>query len=489
MIGLYLLCSYTALCQPCTPLGNQLTYGTNDTWIGYVYDNVDLTSYKGYVTEGSPGNPNFLQEFGGMYATYPTNGCSVYTESFSVRYRLTKTFSAGDYDFTVAGDDGYRLSLDGGVTWLINNWFYVGFNQNTVTTYLNGTYNLVLEFYDLAHSNRISFQVSNACIGPENTSTYGTGNIWRGYVYNDESFLTYKGLVNEGSAGSADFDQNFGGSYNRFNTSSCALLAEHFSVRYRLSKTFPVNNYSIIVGSEDGYRLSLDGGTTWLIDNWSNVGYNTTTVMMNLSGTYNMILEYHETTGANRIMFSAGTAILLPVNLVYFTARNTGSSVLLQWEIGLPEDISHFEIERSKDGQNYQFAGNKSAEAGNTAYTYTDMYTADGSVFYRLKIIEKSGKVSYSNGIMVNGNRQTMKIFPSFVNNNVVYVASDKNMPEATFTFADMNGRAVGTYRLKNISSGQTISIFLPGKLAKGMYIARLESSTGLVSTEKIFLQ
>jgi hypothetical protein len=34
--------------------------------------------------------------------------------TFSVRFRLRKTFSAGYYTFLVGGDDGFRLSIDGG---------------------------------------------------------------------------------------------------------------------------------------------------------------------------------------------------------------------------------------------------------------------------------------------------------------------------------------------------------------------------------------
>src|SRR6185369_694423 len=83
--------------QSCTPLGDQVTYGANNVWRGYVYDNSNLTTYKGYVTEGTASSPNFDESFGGNNTNYSTNGCSVQTETFSVRYKLTKVLSNSSY--------------------------------------------------------------------------------------------------------------------------------------------------------------------------------------------------------------------------------------------------------------------------------------------------------------------------------------------------------------------------------------------------------
>ena len=44
------------------------------------------------------------------------------------------------------------------------------------------------------------------------TNVYGTNNVWIGYVYKNANLGSFEGRVNEGSAASPDFDQNFGGS-------------------------------------------------------------------------------------------------------------------------------------------------------------------------------------------------------------------------------------------------------------------------------------
>ncbi len=171
-------------------------YGTNNVWIGYVYDNSNLTNYRGYVTEGNSSSPNFDQSFGGDDVSYATNGCPVQTSTFSVRYRLTKSFTSGNYQFVVGGDDGFRLSFDGGSTWAINRWNDQGYTTETYTVGLNGTYNMVLEYYENGGANRISFSVTSICMGSGSTATYGAGNVWNGYVYDGTNFETYMGMVN-----------------------------------------------------------------------------------------------------------------------------------------------------------------------------------------------------------------------------------------------------------------------------------------------------
>src|SRR5258707_8305070 len=80
----------------CTALGDQTTYGTNNVWIGYVYQGKTFGTYNGYVTEGIASSPNFDESFGGG-ATYNTNGCPITTTNFAVRYKLNQTFVNGTY--------------------------------------------------------------------------------------------------------------------------------------------------------------------------------------------------------------------------------------------------------------------------------------------------------------------------------------------------------------------------------------------------------
>ena len=131
----------------------QSDYG-NGEWVGAFYDNTNLTTYRGYITENEIFNTDFpnvnendgSQDYRLFGADNVTNQSVnyVYTESFSARYRMTKNFSqCGAYSFTVGADDGYRLIIDG-ITY-IDNWTDGGYRTTTAVVYLaSGNHNLEL---------------------------------------------------------------------------------------------------------------------------------------------------------------------------------------------------------------------------------------------------------------------------------------------------------------------------------------------------------
>ena len=158
--------TFTTLCPP---QGDEVSYG-NGSWKGYVYTwtgspSFNSSNYKGYVTE----NEQFDRDNGaGAIAGLTTNLCPpIPSDNFTVRYKMTKNFPAGYYKFTVGGDDGVRLSIDGGSTWLVNVWTDQSYTTYTSSlVYLNGSTNLVLEFYDNTGFARTSFSYTIPCPTP-----------------------------------------------------------------------------------------------------------------------------------------------------------------------------------------------------------------------------------------------------------------------------------------------------------------------------------
>lgn len=498
---LILLASTTAKSQTCSPKGNEKKFGTNDVWIGYVYDNIDLTSYKGYVNEGVSGNANFDEDFGGSYVNYSVNNCTVYTETFSVRYKLTKTFTNATYDITISGDDGYRLSIDGGNTWLINKWVDQSYASTTATVQLKGSYDLVLEYYENGGDNRITFNIATSCTGSENTVTYGTNNIWKGYVYSGTNFANYRGMITEGTSSSANFDEGFGGSYTTFATSGCpSVSTESFSVRYRLTKTFSKGQYTFFVGADDGYRLSLDGGSTWVINKWADQGYNVSSYTATLSGTYNMVIEYYENSGANRVTFAVDQAIALPIKLLSFEGNESNGKVSLNWKTAAGSNPSYFEIERSADATSFttiaKINGDAAANAqADITLSYTDASPLKGKSYYRLKMVDEAGIITYSTVVVVNIYNQTagtasISVFPAIVTNNTVSIRSAASMKQTEVIVYNTNGVAIAKKSLGKVQAGQVVTFNPAGyNLPKGAYFIQVSQQEQLVTTQKIIVQ
>lgn len=94
--------------------------------------------------------------------------------------------------------------------------------------------------------------------------------------------------------------------------------------------------------------------------------------------------------------FQNGT---LPVVLTEFQVSEKGSSVGLTWKTETEINSSHFVIERSTDGKEWvtigtvQASGNLSVEQ---SYSFTDVAPADGTSYYRLRIVDIDNAFKYS---------------------------------------------------------------------------------------------
>ncbi len=490
-----LFISMAALGNTPPPPGDEVTYGTNNVWIGYLYDNMGFTTYMGYVSEGTAANPNFDENFGGNTANYPTNGSPVYTETFSARYKLIKNFAAGNYQFTVGADDGYRLSLDGGATWAINNWTDHGYTSTTYTTALSGNINMVLEYYENGGGNRVSFDLQTVCTGSENEAIYGTGNVWNGYIYDGINFNIYGGIVTEGTAANPNFDENFGGDVVTYNTSACGLQTETFSARYRLNKTFANGTYTFIVGGDDGYRLSLDGGSTWAINKWVLQSYTVNSYSTTLNGNYDLVLEYYENSGQNRI--SMNITAPLPVKLISFDGKNAGKNIKLNWAVTGEINNEYYEVERSANSTDFISVAKVNTSQGTTigtdkSYGYTDISPLGGNNYYRLRMVDKDQKVAYSSITrIVNADKSSVSIFPTINTGGNIYLKTSTNLKNASVELYDINGKKMQEIKLTpNINAGQTISLPLHSDLfVKGTYVVICKSAGNVITKQMIINQ
>ncbi len=478
--------------QSCTPQGNQTTYGTNDTWIGYVYSNMDFTGYVGYVNQGSAGNPFFDQNFGGDDVSYPTNGCPIETETFSVRYKLTRVVPNGTYRVTVAGDDGYRFSVDGGATWIVNKWQNQTYITTTIDVTLSGTVNAVLEYYENTGPNRLTFAFGAVCVPMENQATYGTNNVWKGYVYDGVNFNTYKGMVNEGTATNFNFDETFGGDAVTYNTSACGVTTNKFSMRYRLTKTFVAGTYTFIVGGDDGYRFSMNGGTTWVVNNWSAHTYTTTSYNVTLSGSYNMVFEYYDDTLANRATISMIQNTVLPIRLISFTGKQADKGLDLSWKVSTDSDPDYFEVQKSTDGATFARIGTVRGTRA-TDYTFTDAALTNGTAAYRLKMTDLTGAVIYSNVISIRTtatSAQLINMFPSIITGNTISFETAAALNKVTVVINDGNGRQVKQELIGKLVKGQVTTVETSSsRLPAGVYLLQVIDGNESVAVKRFVVK
>lgn len=178
----------------------------------------------------------------------------------------------------------------------------------------------------------------------------------------------------------------------------------------------------------------------------------------------------------------------LPVSLSYFNARAIGNKLVnLEWETAAEYNHSHFEVERSQDGLNFDFLLRTEGLAGDsqTVNTYfeKDEKPFEGDSFYRLKSIDNNGEFTYSELKKVRieyKHLKNVKVYPNpaAFDANVV-VTSDKIF-SANISVVSTAGMIHRTYS-RNIKQGFNKFNFNIERLSSGNYFVILESQDGTV--------
>ncbi|MDR6966755.1 hypothetical protein J2X31_000753 [Flavobacterium arsenatis] len=310
------------IAETCVPTGDQATFGV-DSWIGYVYDNaVDFdinnqfqsSKYKGYILE--PNGQTFVHNYGegavsGAYL------CGTYTNAFAIRHKMRKNFSAGYYTFTVSGDDGYRLSING--TEVLADWNYHGPTTATASLYLDGSTDLILEYFENQGGATISFSYT-LCTPTSTAPTSISGNLT--VCSGSSTTLTAEG----GTAGAGSTYQWGTGSVVGTNpianqNGASIVVSPTVATTYWVRRIDGVCEYTTDGATATVSMGSITGNPALFGDNvWNVYAYNETNMTPSLSnykGFYTQNTLSVNTTTAWGINASPVAATTTPTNSAY----------------------------------------------------------------------------------------------------------------------------------------------------------------------------
>jgi hypothetical protein len=168
----------------------------------------------------------------------------------------------------------------------------------------------------------------------------------------------------------------------------------------------------------------------------------------------------------------------LPVQLVRFAARMVNANAQLNWTTASEQNNSRFEIERSLDGANFTTIGTV-AGRGNSAitteYAYTDMNTPEGTLYYRLRQVDKNGASKHSPIIKLEHNIQKkaqISVRPNPANGNAITISFD-SMPVGKYTVSLMtiNGARIAQQTIDHRVPAEVLNLNFSNKLPAGVYM------------------
>jgi Secretion system C-terminal sorting domain len=141
--------------------------------------------------------------------------------------------------------------------------------------------------------------------------------------------------------------------------------------------------------------------------------------------------------------------VALPIVLQKFDVTTQGQSALLSFTTATEINNSHFDIERSADGRNFQKIG-EVAGAGNSLverrYAFTDAQPLKGTNYYRLRQVDFDGQSSYSPVRTATfGKGNIVVVAPSPATDRVTVTLESSVQDETTWQVFDATGRLVLT--------------------------------------------
>jgi hypothetical protein len=174
----------------------------------------------------------------------------------------------------------------------------------------------------------------------------------------------------------------------------------------------------------------------------------------------------------------------LPVTLSSFEGIGNKCDAKLNWTVSNEVNFKGYEIEVSKDGQTFEKVGVVNASISNMGKYQFNPSQPSGKSFYRLKMIDNDGKVSYSKiiNVITNCSDKVVKVFPNPIRLdqllNVQLIGYNASVKGDLYS---ASGQLVKSYVLK--SGANTLSV---ENLAQGFYTLRVMENGTTIESIKI---
>ncbi|MHA7102508.1 T9SS type A sorting domain-containing protein [Roseivirga pacifica] len=234
-----------------------------------------------------------------------------------------------------------------------------------------------------------------------------------------------------------------------------------------------------------GSKPSVGSGT---VNPTSNIVTFSNVVMGNTDGD-----DIGNTSNSVTLYAMDNSGSRLPITLIDFTAKVSGSVVQLDWSTASETNNEYFTIERSSDGSNFHAvltvdgAGNSS---GVIDYQAIDPFPMNGRTYYRLKQTDFNGQFEYSKLVAVDfhglqGQHDFALVKNPVQNGETVYLEFSESLSAQPITVQMINGSGRVEQQLDKVVDS-TLEMQLSSPKKSGLYIIQVISSQGRISKKLI---
>jgi hypothetical protein len=186
--------------------------------------------------------------------------------------------------------------------------------------------------------------------------------------------------------------------------------------------------------------------------------------------------------------------IVLPVQFLSFNGNALGINVLLNWSIITTKEIDRFEIERSTDNSIFIKTGtirDKVLLNQSQNFSFNDDINAVSSniIYYRLKVIGKTGEIKYSNVLVIRRiqTKTAVTVMPNPTSNYVTVRFFAEKESTITLKLIDNLGKTILVQEQKVLKGNNSSQINGLGKYSNGVYTLQIVINDEIV-TQKIII-
>lgn len=177
---------------------------------------------------------------------------------------------------------------------------------------------------------------------------------------------------------------------------------------------------------------------------------------------------------------------IVPVKFGDVNVSRSNGLVKLNWNVLLEVNTEKYYIERSVNGVEFASIGSLSATSSKS-YSFVDATPLNTSTsFYRLKAVDKDGKLSYSNIIRLTSRNAAadVAVTPNPIKNGTVNLQLN-NFTKSDYAVSlfDASGRIAFTKQITIESGSSAQTLQLPNTVSKGIY--QLQITNGSIRINK----
>jgi hypothetical protein len=167
--------------------------------------------------------------------------------------------------------------------------------------------------------------------------------------------------------------------------------------------------------------------------------------------------------------------VVLPLDILSFTASNKNDQTILTWTTQPELNTKSFEIQRSANTIDFFTIGTIAAKNNsNSNYSYTDQNPLPQINYYRLKIIDNSGSVTYSE-IRTVKNEKTfvVNVYPNPIKGNTITIKINSSYTDVIqLSVINVQGKIIFSKKV-SVSAGGSSSTLDLSLLPKGIYFLK----------------